>query len=284
MRPRWTPVLLQITIGPEWGVSMSVYLAIAVKSFQKHLTYRAANLAGIITNMFFGAVYVFVYVALFEGRTTVGGLDVRDAVTYVVLTQALLMAMSAFGNRELSESIMKGQIASDLSRPLDFYLYWAAIDLGRAVYYLIFRGIPTFAIGLILFGARLPASPAAAVAFVICLAAGMVVSFAFRFIPNSLAFWTTDARGINNLANTVILFFSGFIVPINFFPPVLRSLVLLLPFSALANLPVNVYLGNVTGPELAQALVLQAAWIVALVIGGRALLRRLVTRLTVQGG
>ena len=151
---------------------MRVYLAIAVKSFQKHLTYRAANLAGIITNMFFGAVYVFVYVALFEGRTTVGGLDVRDAVTYVVLTQALLMAMSAFGNRELSESIMKGQIASDLSRPLDFYLYWAAIDLGRAVYYLIFRGIPTFAIGLILFGARLPASPAAAVAFVICLAVG----------------------------------------------------------------------------------------------------------------
>ncbi len=142
---------MQITIRPEWGVSMSVYLAIAVKSFQKHLTYRAANLAGIITNMFFGAVYVFVYVALFEGRTTVGGLDVRDAVTYVVLTQALLMAMSAFGNRELSESIMKGQIASDLSRPLDFYLYWAAIDLGRAVYYLIFRGIPTFAIGLILF-------------------------------------------------------------------------------------------------------------------------------------
>jgi len=110
------------------------------------------------------------------------------------------------------------------------------------------------------------------------------MSYAFRFIPNSLAFWTTDARGINYLANTVILFFSGFIVPINFFPPVLRGLVLLLPFSALANLPVNVYLGNVGGAELVRALVLQAAWIIALVIGGRALLKRLVTRLTVQGG
>jgi len=275
---------MQITIRPEWGVCMRVYLAIAVKSFQKHLTYRAANLAGIITNMFFGAVYVFVYVALFQGRTTVGGLDVRDAVTYVVLTQSLLMAMSAFGNRELSESIMKGQIASDLSRPLDFYLYWAAIDLGRAVYYLIFRGIPTLLIGLILFRARLPASPSDALAFAVCTATGIVMSFVFRFIPNSLAFWTTDARGINTLVNTVILFFSGFIVPINFFPPVLRGLVLLLPFSAMANLPVNVYLGNVTGPELAQALFVQAAWIIALVIGGRALLKRLVTRLTVQGG
>jgi viologen exporter family transport system permease protein len=263
---------------------MGIYLAVAIKSFQKHLTYRAANLAGILTNSFFGAVYVFVYVALFQGRTTLGGLDVHDAVTYVVLTQSLLMAMSAFGNRELSDAIMKGQIASDLSRPLDFYLYWAAIDLGRAVYYLIFRGIPTFVVGLILFGARLPASPAHALAFVACLATGMVMSYAFRFIPNSLAFWTTDARGINYLANTVIMFFSGFIVPINFFPPVLRSLVVLLPFSAMANLPVNVYLGNVNGPELAFALVLQAAWIGVLVFGGRAVFGRLVIRLTVQGG
>jgi ABC-2 type transport system permease protein len=194
------------------------------------------------------------------------------------------MAMSAFGNRELSEAIMKGRIASDLARPLDVYLYWAAIDLGRAVYYLIFRGVPTFLIGLTLFDARLPAGLVEAGAFALCLATGMLVSFAFRFIPNSMAFWTTDARGINYLANTVILFSSGFIVPLNFFPPVLRSLLVLLPFSALANLPVNVYLGNVSWAELGAALSLQAAWIVGLVLGGRLLLRRLVAHLTVQGG
>jgi ABC-2 type transport system permease protein len=263
---------------------MRVYLAIAAKSFQKHLTYRAANLAGIITNGFFGAVYVYVYVALFQGRTTVGGLDVRDAVTYVILTQSLLMAMSAFGNRELSEAIIKGQIASDLSRPLDFYFYWAAMDLGRAVYYLIFRGIPTFVIGLVLFGARLPASPVNALAFLLCVCTGMVVSFTFRFIPNSLAFWTTDARGLNYLANTTILFCAGFIVPINFFPGALRSIALALPFAGLANLPVNLYLGKVTGPDLLRALAVQIAWIVVLVAAGRLLLSRVVTRLTVQGG
>jgi ABC-2 type transport system permease protein len=98
---------------------MRICLAVALKSFQKHLAYRAANLAGIITNTFFGAVYVYVYLALFPDRAAVGGSDVRDAVTYVVLSQSLLMAMSAFGNRELSEAIMKGRIASDLARPLN---------------------------------------------------------------------------------------------------------------------------------------------------------------------
>ena len=128
-----------------------LYFYIATKSFQKNLAYRAANLAGIATNTFFAAVYVSIYTALLQGRGEVGGLDARDAVTYVVITQSLLMAMSAFGNRELSDAIIKGQIASDLSRPVDFYFYWAAIDLGRAVYYLIFRGIPTFVIGVLLF-------------------------------------------------------------------------------------------------------------------------------------
>ncbi len=263
---------------------MSVYLAVAVKSFQKHLTYRAANLAGILTNSFFGAVYVSVYIALFQGRTTVGELDVRDAVTYVILTQSLLMAMSAFGNRELSEAIIKGQIAGDLSRPVDFYLYWAAIDLGRALYYLIFRGIPTFVVGLILFHPRLPATPADAAGFALCALTGMVVSYVFRFVPNCLAFWTTDARGINYLVNTIILFFSGFAVPLNFFPPGLRTVALLLPFSSLANLPVNIYLGKLNGAELAVALGTQAAWVVVMVVAGRAMFSRVVTRLTIHGG
>jgi len=263
---------------------VSVYLAVAVKSFQKHLTYRAANLAGILTNSFFGAVYVSVYIAVFQNRTTIGGLDVRDAVTYVVLTQALLMAMSAFGNHELSEALIRGSIANDLSRPVDFYLYWAAIDLGRAVYYLIFRGAPTFAIGLLLFQARPPASLVATAGFLLCALTGMATSYVFRFIPNCLAFWTTDARGINYLISTAILFCAGFIVPLNFFPPALRDLLLMLPFSTLANLPVNVYLGKLSGAELAAALAVQAVWIVAMIAAGRLILGRVITRLTVHGG
>lgn len=263
---------------------MSVYLAVAVKSFQKYLTYRAANLAGILTNSFFGAVYVAVYLALFRGRTTVGGLDARDTVTYVILTQTLLMAMSAFGNRELSEAIIQGRIAADLGRPVDFYLYWAALDLGRAVYYLIFRGVPTFVIGLILFHPRLPADPAAAAGFVLCALTGMMLSYAFRFIPNCLAFWTTDARGINYLVNTIILFCSGFIVPLNFFPAGLQQIVSWLPFSGLANLPVSVYLGKLGPAALMAALATQAGWMVVLVIAGRLVFGRVVTRLTVHGG
>jgi ABC-2 type transport system permease protein len=263
---------------------VGVYWHLAVKSFQKHLAYRAANLAGIATNAFFGAVYVIVYTALFSGRSEVGGLTLEDTITYAILAQSLLMVMSAFGNRELSEAIVKGAIAVDLARPVDFYLYWASIDLGRAAYYLVFRGLPTFAIGALLFGVELPPSVGAFALFLGALALGVVVSFAFRFITNSLAFWTTDARGLLYLTNTVIMFFSGFIVPLNFFPPQLQSIANALPFRALAQLPINVYLGKAALPEVLPAVANLLVWLVALVVIGRVVLTRMVRRVTLAGG
>lgn len=263
---------------------MNIYFRVAAKSFQKNLAYRAANLAGIVTNIFFGAVYILVYTALFEGRGIVGGFDVRDTITYAVLAQSLLMVMSAFGNTELSQAIISGQIATDMARPIDFYYYWAAIDLGRAVYNILFRFIPTFAIGALLFGVRPPASLSAALLFGVTMLTGMLLSFTFRFIANSLAFWTTDARGLVSLTNTVVLFFSGFIVPLNFFPASLRTVAEALPFAGLAQAPINIYLGKLDGAGLVRLLIGQTVWFGLLFIGGRMILGRMVHRVNLAGG
>lgn len=263
---------------------MGLYWHIVVKSFQKNLAYRAANLAGIATNLFFGAVYVLVYRALFEGRGEVGGFTVEDTVTYAIIAQSLLMVMSAFGNKELSQAIVKGTIAVDLARPIDFYLYWGAMDLGRAVYYFFFRGIPTFLLGALVVGVERPATVEHALLFFGAMLLGMLVSFAFRFVTNSLAFWTSDARGVLYLTNTVIMFFSGFIVPLNFFPPWLANIANALPFRGLAQAPINIYLGKLEGRGLIAFAFQQVAWLIVLTVAGRLVLTRMVRRVTLAGG
>lgn len=263
---------------------MSVYWHLAVKSFQKNLAYRAANLAGIATNTFFGAIYILIYQALYVGREQVGGMTLEETVTYAIIAQSLLNTMSAFGNNELSEAVVKGTITTDLSRPIDFYLYWAAIDFGRAVYYMIFRGIPVFALGALLFGIITPASLDQWLLFILTVAFGITISFAFRFITNSLAFWTSDARGALYLANTLILFFAGFIVPLRFFPPALAAIADVLPFAGLAQLPIDVYLGKLTLPELGAELAEQLAWLAILVAAGRWIMSRMVRRVVLAGG
>ncbi len=261
-----------------------MYVAIATKTFQRHLAFRAANLAGIATNTFFGAVYIYIYVALYRERGQVGGLTLPGAITYAVISQSLLMVMSAFGNQDLSQAIIKGEIVMDLSRPVNFYGMWAAIDGGRAVYYLIFRGLPTFAIGWLLFHPLPPAGPASFLLFLPAIVLGMAISFAWRFTVNSLAFWTSDVRGVHYLSQTLVLFLAGFMVPLNFFPPGWRVIVTWLPFQAMANLPINLYLGQLSTGEATRQLLLELGWLAALVAAGHLVLGRMLRRLTVHGG
>ena len=214
----------------------------------------------------------------------VGGLNAQDAVTYATVSQALLMVMTAFGNRELSERIVRGDIAIDLGRPLDLHLYWGAIDLGRSAYYLLFRGAPTYLLGLWLFRASLPSGVFTWPLVLVALAIGMLLSFAFRFVVNSLAFVTVETRGIQYLTSAPILLLSGFIIPLNFLPEGARAVVDWLPFSSMAHLPISVYLGKIQGVGLFRAFAVQLAWVALLTGIGRLILRRTLRRLPAFGG
>ena len=59
------PARLKCSLERGGDTVVGLYWHVAVKSFQKNLAYRAANVAGIATNLFFGAVYVLIYRALF---------------------------------------------------------------------------------------------------------------------------------------------------------------------------------------------------------------------------
>jgi ABC-2 type transport system permease protein len=48
-------------------------LELAKKAFQRQMAYRAANIAGLLTNLFFGMLRASVMVAVFAYRDNVGG-------------------------------------------------------------------------------------------------------------------------------------------------------------------------------------------------------------------
>jgi len=112
----------------------------------------------------------------------------------------------------------------------------------------------------------------------------LVLSFAFSFIVNLSAFWLIENSGLVMIANVMLSFFSGFLLPIAFFPPALATLARLLPFQGISGLPAEIFLGQLTGAALAQALLLQLFWCVALVAAGILLLRAAVQKVVIQGG
>ncbi|MHB0876971.1 MAG: ABC transporter permease [Anaerolineae bacterium] len=260
------------------------YLALVRMSLQRELSYRTANVAGMVTNVFFGVLRASVLIALFGARDNVAGYSVRDAVTYTGITQALLSYVSVFGWWEVMRSVRSGEIATDLSRPMDYFAYWFARDAGRAFAQITLRGLSILALYAIVYRITLPPTPVHAVATIVSLLLALVVSFAFRFLVNLAAFWSPDATGIGRLCWTANSALSGMIVPLALLPPVLAQATRLMPFAAMINTPTEVYLGIVSGPHLVAALALQAFWATALVLGCRVVLAAGVRRLVVQGG
>jgi ABC-2 type transport system permease protein len=257
---------------------------LAVAGYRRHATYQGATFAGIFTNCVFGLMRVYVLLAVLRAVPHIGGYDARDAVTYTWLVQALLMVTYLWGWNELALRIMSGDIVVDLSRPVDVQTAWLAADLGRAVYHLAFRGVVPMVVGQLLFGLRLPADPLTWLAFAVSMTLGTVVSFSLRFIVNLAAFWLLDYRGVVNVAGLTWTFLCGSVVPLAFLPGGLRQVVEALPFAAMLQVPVDVFLGHYQGLALAGALLLQAAWAAILLGAGRLALGAGVRRLVVQGG
>lgn len=266
------------------GVSLHLYWKVAVCGFRRYATYRAATLAGVFTNTVFGFMRAYVMVALFAVRPSVGGYDLADALTYTFTAQGLIMVVYLWNWWEIALTVRSGDVATDLSRPIDYQLYWLAQDLGRAAYHALFRGVPPFLVGALVFGVRLPHAPLTWVAFLVSLVLAVAVSFALRFMVNLSAFWLLDYRGVGRMAAAVWTFLSGFAVPIAFFPEPLRTLVRALPFAAFVEVPVTVFLGKVHGLELGAALLLQVGWAAVLLLAGRGVLAAARRKVVIQGG
>lgn len=262
----------------------ALYWQVARRGFARFATYRAATFAGVFTNTVFGFMRAYVMVALFAVRPEVGGYDLRDALTYTFVTQGMIMVIYLWGWWEIAEGIRSGAIVTDLSRPLDYQFYWLAQDLGRAAYHAIWRGIPPFAIGALVFDLSVPVNPLLWAAFIVSVFLAATVSFAMRFMLNLAAFWLLDYRGVGRLMAAVWTFFSGFAVPVAFFPETLAMVTRALPFVALVEIPVEIFLGKHEGAALAGALGVQVLWAVVLLAAGRVVLAAATRKVVIQGG
>jgi ABC-2 type transport system permease protein len=262
---------------------MRLYYEIAVRSFRRAATYRGAYVAGLLTNGFFGALLTYVYRAIFAAGGTVAGFTLEDAVSYTWCTQALISIGGAWLSGEIMQTIRSGEVITDLTRPWSFYGYWLSRTMGERAYNLLLRASLTYLIGVVLFGARLP-RPAEALAFAAALLIAMLVSFALNFIVSLSAFWLIEATGVLMLVSLLHGFFSGFLLPLNFFPPALAAIANVLPFRAITDLPARVFLGKIQGVGLLHTLLLQLGWAVTLTAIGLLLLRAAMRKVVIQGG
>lgn len=263
---------------------MRLYWELIKLAFRRQLTYRAATLAGLATNVFFGLLRVAVLLALYGARQEVAGMTVQDAITFTGISQAIIAYLSIFGWYDVMRSISSGAVSADLLRPMPYYGFWLAQDLGRAAVAFLLRGLTILLFYALLFDITYPTSLGQWLAWGVSLLLGLLLGFSWRFLVNLAAFWTPDALGVGRFAFGLGWTLSGFYMPLRYFPDWFTRILHLTPFPSMVNTIVEVYLGKLSGAALTQALLTQLGWLLVLGLLGQVVLRAGVRRLVIQGG
>jgi ABC-2 type transport system permease protein len=256
------------------------YVALLGAGFRRQTSYRLALAAGLGTNAFFGVVRTAVFYALYRERDRVAGLDVADALTYVWILEGMFAVVWAPWVWGLAEAIRSGEFTVELLRPGDPYLRLLAFDLGRTLSVIVTRAVPTLAVAALVLPLRLPETLGGLAVLAASLVLAAVVSFQFRLLFNSAAFWTPDYRSMFMLVFPVLWLASGFVIPVDYFPAGLGALVDWSPLVPLLMAPVRV----ATGRDAGLAVAGQVAWVLVLWLLGRLVLAAAGRRLVVHGG
>jgi ABC-2 type transport system permease protein len=264
---------------------LRAYVELAKAEFRRYSSYRLAVLAGVFTNSVFGFIRVSM---LSSAILTAGGnladYSTKEVSTYVWLGQAFFAPVALVMWTEVADRVKTGEIAVDLSRPVDLQLGWWLRDLGRAAFVLPARGLPPLLVGAATVGLALPASWTAVPLGVLSLAVGISISFALRFMINLIAFWTVDVRGFVGLYFVLIGPLCGLFVPVHMFPAGLRAVLNATPFPSMFQAPIDVMSGRVLGADALRVIEVQLLWLVVLLLLGRVVMWRATRRLVVQGG
>lgn len=267
---------------------MKKYFAFFRLRFSISLQYRAAALAGLITQFAWGAMRILAFRAFYRADASAFPMDFQATSNYIWLQQAFLALFMFWGmEADIFDSIRNGNIAYEICRPVGIYEMWfsrtAALRLSRAV----LRCFPILLVAAFLpapYGLTLSVSISAFLWFLLAMVLAFLLVISGTLLVYLSCFFTISPRGIRIIVSSLAEFLQGSLVPLPFFPDHLRGILELSPFAAMQNVPFRIYGGDIAGAEIYSAVLLQLFWIVTLTGLGKLMEHKAMKKVIVQGG
>ena len=150
---------------------LSIYSAIAAIATKTRLTYNIWVWAEFVVTLISMIVIIYFWHAVYANTSMLGGLEQSQAITYILLARLLVVLVEPRTIFYVDPLIRQGQIAVELTRPLDMQLHIMIEGFAELAVLLVQR-LPLFLIAWLFFGMHLPANPAVWLAFFVSLLLG----------------------------------------------------------------------------------------------------------------
>lgn len=266
---------------------MKTYLAIFRIRFIHSVQYRIVVFSHLFTGFLWGLMLVLAYTAFYRANPAAFPMTLSQTVSYMWMQQVFLILFSVvFADEEIESSIENGSVAYELVRPADLYWRWFTRACASRAAVTAFR-LPLLAAVFFLpipFNISLPPDIIQLVMFLFSVMLALGVTVSFTMLMYVSMFYTTSYRGVRVLLIAMTAFFTGAVIPFPFFPAPVRSILEMLPFAAMQNMPLRIYSGNIAGADALNGIAFQVFWLAALIIAGRVTMNHAMKKIIVQGG
>ena len=267
---------------------MKQYISFFKLKFSVVLQYRAAALAGMTSQIFFGLVYIMVYTAFYRSGSSTVDMTYKELVTYMWLNQSFFSLICIWHkDSELINMIKKGDIAYELCRPENTYVMWFIRIFATKISSVLLRCIPLIIIALFLpkpYNLSLPYSYLSFIMFIIIMLISSLLLTSLITLMYIFIFHTIDSKGIMGMYCGIAELLAGQIVPLPFLSNTIRFVIELLPFAYISDFAFRVYSGNIKGLLIFRGLTIEIIWLIILIIVGELLTNKVLKRVVVQGG
>jgi ABC-2 type transport system permease protein len=186
----------------------------------------------------------------------VGPYSQRGFAAYYLASLLTRLLTGSWVVWEMTMEIRQGTLALRLLRPIHPLLAYSAENLAAVP----LRGIIAIpVVSLMLYSMRAEPSPYASSWLLLlpALAGAWLLTFLVMALIGTMGLWFESAGSLFDAWLGISAVLSGYLIPLDLFPPAVRNVALVLPFRFLLSFPVELALGKASGLRALQLLAVQ---------------------------
>lgn len=248
--------------------------------FADAVAYRAELVVWLLsTNM---ALVMMALLTAVARDGPVGRFGQRDFVAYYLATLVVRLVTGAWVVWEANLEIRQGTLAFRLLRPIHPLVHYAA-ENAAAIPMRAAMALPIALLLLFLVGG-VTGDPLLWLVFVWGVFGAWLITFLAMSVMASLAFYVDSATSVAQVWFGLFTILSGYIMPLEMFPPWVGRLARCLPFRYMLAFPVEAVLGHLARGEALLELLVQWGMVFLLAFAARASWRAGLRRYSAFGG
>jgi ABC-2 type transport system permease protein len=255
---------------------------------EERLVYRGDFMLGTLMRFLPLVTQVFLWSAVFAATRgkDIAGYSYRDFVAYYLLTNVARAFSSMPGLAGgVAKQIRSGELKKFMIQPIDMIGF---LLINRIAHKLVYYGVAVLPFALVFYLCRgffdgWPDAMTLA-AFGASLVMGFLIGFFLEALMGMLGFWMLEVSSLLFVFILFTFFFSGHMFPLDMLTGWVGWFIRLLPLQYLAYFPAAVFLGKISGDALVYGLLMEFAWLVALIAANRVAFHYGVKRYSGYGG